>query len=301
MKIPNLDLNLFKPFIAVYEHKNIARAAEKLFVTPSAISMRIKELSTQLGVTLFVPHARGVHPTDEAHELYRRITPAIDRLGSSMENLGNLTAETSFTIRLGAATNIARYVLLDFICDFMTRYPNSKIKIHSDAVNTLCDMLVKRDIDLLIYRLPIPIEQDGIIIEKLCDLPKSFFASHDFMQKHAISTTITREQLATLPLIVPDKMRDDAQHIARAVNKPLNTFVDISDLVGGNELVYEITKKGIGIGYFNDHCTHPRDNISKIHVQDLTIPTHALAVAYHHDEFKNSTLAFLNDLKKSVQ
>ena len=300
MKIPNLDLNLFKPFIAVYEHKNIARAAEKLFVTPSAISMRIKELSTQLGVTLFVPHARGVHPTDEAHKLYTRIIPAIDRLGSSVDSLGEFTAETSCTIHIGIATNIARYVFLDFICDFMTRFPRVKIKINSDAINTLCDMLVKRDIDLLIYRLPIPIEHDGIVIEKLCALPKSFFASRDFIQKHGIGTTITREQLATLPLIVPDKMRDDAQHIVREINKPLDTFIDISDLVGGNELVYEITKKGMGIGYFNDHCVDSRDNISNIHVQDLTLPTHALAVAYHRDEFKNSTLTFLNELKKSV-
>ena len=297
----NLDLNLFKPFIAVYEHKNIARAAEKLFVTASAVSMRVKELSNQLGVVLFVPHARGVHPTKEADELYKKILPAIAAITSSSESLGEFTAESECTIHLGAAVNISRFVLLDFVCEFMKKFPKARISIHNKSKAELLDMLYKRDIDVLVYRQPLVSDKDYISVERLCDLPKAFFASHDFMRKYGIGTTVTQEELAKLPVAVPDKMRDDAQFFVLALNKSLSTFIDTQGLGDGNELAYAFTKKGMSLGYFNEHCVDPRDDISKITVEGLSLPMHALAVAYYKDESSKAILAFLDELKKAVQ
>ena len=301
MNISTLDFNLFKPFIAVYENKNIARAAKQLALTPSAVSMRLKELSHQLGCSLFTPHARGVHPTKEADELYRHVMPAVAVLNRTSENIAEFTANTQCVIRLGCATNIAKFVLLDFICDFMKKFPKTQISIRSESRNNLCDMLAKRDIDVLVYRLPIIYDKDYITVERLCDLHKAFFASHDFMQKHNIGTTITCEQLAKLPVVSPDKMRDDAQFIVKALNKPLDTFIDISDIIGGNELVYSITKKGMAIGYFNEHCVTPYDKISKITVQNLSLPMHALGVAYPKGETSKPILTFINSLKCAIK
>jgi len=292
---------LFKPFIAVYENKNIAKAAKQLILTPSAVSMRIKDLCGQLGVTLFTPHARGVHPTKEADELYKHIIPAIAILNSTGENLPAFGTQTECTIRLGAAPNIARYVLLDFVCDFMKRYPKVRISIHNEHKAKLIDMLCKRDIDVLVYRFPLQIDKDSVKIERLCDLPKAFFASHDFMREHNIGTTITREQLAKLPVALPDRMRDDAQFFVLALNKPLDTFIDTQELGDGNELAYAFTKKGMSLGYFNEHCVYPRDNISKITVQGLSLPMHALGVAHHKDESSKAVLTFISDLKRAIK
>ena len=40
----NIDLNLYKVFIKVYELKNISKASEALFVSQPSISHSIKEL-----------------------------------------------------------------------------------------------------------------------------------------------------------------------------------------------------------------------------------------------------------------
>ena len=284
-----MDLNLFKYFIAVYESKSIAKAAEKLVLTPSAVSMRVKELGLQLGVVLFVPHARGVHPTKEADEL--QILPAITLVTSQAKNLAKYTPETECVIRLGCATNIARYMLLDFIGDFRKKFPKTQISIHSEPINDLSNKLMKREIDILVYRLPIVCDEQLIKIERLCDLPKAFFANRDFMERHNICTLITQEQLAKLPVAVPDKTRDDAQFITA-------DFIGISDLVGGNELVHAIAKKGLAIGYFNEHCVDPNDELLKITVKDLFLPMHSLGVAYHKNEASKPTLKFLTELKE---
>lgn len=48
-----MDLNLLKTFLEVHRERHFAKAAENLFVTPSAVSARIRQFEKQLGVHLF--------------------------------------------------------------------------------------------------------------------------------------------------------------------------------------------------------------------------------------------------------
>ena len=65
----NIDLNLYKVFIKVYELKNISKASEALFVSQPSISHSIKELENQLNIKLFYRNSKGVEPTPEAKKL----------------------------------------------------------------------------------------------------------------------------------------------------------------------------------------------------------------------------------------
>src|SRR5271167_979992 len=46
----------FRAFLLVAQHRSFSRAAEALYITPSGLSVLIRELETQLGFRLF-PHA----------------------------------------------------------------------------------------------------------------------------------------------------------------------------------------------------------------------------------------------------
>jgi|CXWL01.1.fsa_nt_gi DNA-binding transcriptional LysR family regulator len=56
--------------VAVYEARNMLRAGEALRVTPSSVSVRIRNLEKVYG-ELFVRNPRGVEPTEKAQTLYR--------------------------------------------------------------------------------------------------------------------------------------------------------------------------------------------------------------------------------------
>ena len=53
MKNSNVNINLYKTFLEVYELKNISKTAKKMYISQSAVSQNIKSLENQLGVTLF--------------------------------------------------------------------------------------------------------------------------------------------------------------------------------------------------------------------------------------------------------
>src|ERR1700754_61753 len=56
---------------------SFARAAERLFITPAAVSLRIRTLESELGRPLFVRAGRRVVPTAAATVLADRIRDAL--------------------------------------------------------------------------------------------------------------------------------------------------------------------------------------------------------------------------------
>ncbi|WP_028865724.1 LysR family transcriptional regulator [Psychromonas aquimarina] len=61
-----MDLNLIKPFPAVYKYQLITTAAESLDLTQSVLSAVLRRLEKRLNKKLFVKEGRGITPTSAA-------------------------------------------------------------------------------------------------------------------------------------------------------------------------------------------------------------------------------------------
>jgi DNA-binding transcriptional LysR family regulator len=58
-----MDVELLKTFVEVYHTRHFARAADNLFITPSAVSARIRLLEGQLGTPLFIRERNNIQLT----------------------------------------------------------------------------------------------------------------------------------------------------------------------------------------------------------------------------------------------
>jgi DNA-binding transcriptional LysR family regulator len=83
MDLLNKDLNLLMVFAVIWEHRNLVRAAEKLFVSQSAVSHSLRRLRTEFDDPLFVRQGKGVAPTEYAE----RLAPEIFRLRHFLEEI----------------------------------------------------------------------------------------------------------------------------------------------------------------------------------------------------------------------
>jgi DNA-binding transcriptional LysR family regulator len=68
-ELHNFDLNLLVAFDLLMEEKNVSRAAERMFVTQSAMSHTLQRLRQQLDDPLLVKTPAGMKPTDRALSL----------------------------------------------------------------------------------------------------------------------------------------------------------------------------------------------------------------------------------------
>jgi DNA-binding transcriptional LysR family regulator len=85
--LTNLDLNLLKAFVITYKERNLKRAAERLFVTAPAVSVKLNKLKQELGGELFIKVPTGFEPTALADHLYERVEPLLNQLYSDIGSL----------------------------------------------------------------------------------------------------------------------------------------------------------------------------------------------------------------------
>lgn len=79
------DLNLLKVLHVLLEERNVSRAAERLFVTQSAISRSLSRLRQMFGDPLLIRSSHGLVPTARAKQLAGEIGDMIARLDGLLE------------------------------------------------------------------------------------------------------------------------------------------------------------------------------------------------------------------------
>lgn len=148
MSISSLDLNLLLVLHAVLAERSVARAAERLHVTPSAISNSLARLRSALGDPLVTRKGRGIVPTPRALE----IAPVLERslreieatIGTSPFDAASSTR--MFTLAVAEAGQIA---WLPRIIDVMHReMPRARLRVVGiDSLVSLGD-LSSTEVDL---------------------------------------------------------------------------------------------------------------------------------------------------------
>ena len=105
-----VDLNLFPVFEAVYEERNMTRAADRLAMSQPAVSNAVSRLRTMLRDELFVPGRRGAAVTPLAEQVYPRIKTAMDAAREGLGERRNFVPKTSarrFTVGMLYAPGMA--------------------------------------------------------------------------------------------------------------------------------------------------------------------------------------------------
>ena len=78
----------FRAFSLVAQHRSFSRAAEELYITPSGLSVLIRELETQLGFRLFDRTTRHVGLTSSGNELLGVVRESLEKFDAAVSQIG---------------------------------------------------------------------------------------------------------------------------------------------------------------------------------------------------------------------
>jgi LysR family glycine cleavage system transcriptional activator len=82
-------LRLLRAFCLAARHSSFKDAADRLSLTPSAVSHQVRKLEEQLGVTLFERRTRSVVLTPVGRQLLEDLEPALQAVGAAIERTRN--------------------------------------------------------------------------------------------------------------------------------------------------------------------------------------------------------------------
>src|SRR5262245_56500601 len=137
------DLSLHLPSLVTFElvarHRNFARAADELKVTPTAVSRTIKQLEARLGVRLLNRTTRSVSVTDAGIELLGALVPALAQIRASVEQVNASSNQPIGNLRINCSSVAYSTLLETHVDDFLTRFPDIILDVQID--NRLSDIV----------------------------------------------------------------------------------------------------------------------------------------------------------------
>ena len=140
-RVPTLDLELVRAFVAVAERGSFSAAASCLFRTQAAVSQQIQRLEAHLGEVLLVRTSRTVR-LSQGGEHFLEYAKRLLRL--SEDAVAAARGQSRTLIRIGAPDEIASYVLMPALAALREKQPNFAFEIATGATRELLPLLETR-------------------------------------------------------------------------------------------------------------------------------------------------------------
>jgi DNA-binding transcriptional LysR family regulator len=143
----NMTIRQIQAFVAVYRLGGISKAAKRLRLTQSAVSVLIRQIETKLGVTLFERTTRTLRPTQAAENAVadsERLLRDLDHLNAKFRGVAERTrGEVALALSAGLAAALGGVML----SAFARRYPNIKVHMHDVAPNQVVARVLEQAVE----------------------------------------------------------------------------------------------------------------------------------------------------------
>lgn len=148
-----MELAQLEAFIQVAHHRSFSRAAEALFLTQPSVTARIQSLEREIGERLFERTGRSVTLTDAGRAFMPHAQRALTAVQEGTDAIEAVRHGEIGTIRIGASTSIATYVLPRILKKFRAERPRVHIRLATGQTEDIIDGLLAGEYHVAVTRL----------------------------------------------------------------------------------------------------------------------------------------------------
>lgn len=181
-----MELAQLEAFLQVAHHRSFSRAAEALFLTQPSVTARIQSLERELGERLFERTGRSVTLTDAGHAFMPHAQRAITAVQEGTDAIEAVRHGDVGSIRIGASSSIATYVLPNIFKHFRETRPRVHVHLSTGNTEDIIERLLAGEVHVVITRLAQHPEIDSLHLYN-DDLALVVSPSHAFAAKGRVS------------------------------------------------------------------------------------------------------------------
>lgn len=156
-----MDLRQLKFFLEVVDSGGFTRAAEKLHIAQSALSIAIRKLEDELEVKLFVRRDRKVSLTAEGESLAQNARAIFRGVAKARQEIADLRGLLRGEVRVGLTPMLSSFFFPKIISSFKRRFPSLQISISGDSAWNIQRKIEAGDIDLGLINGKVPAGLDS--------------------------------------------------------------------------------------------------------------------------------------------
>jgi len=293
-----MDDHRLRIFCTVAETKSFSKASEIIHLTQPAVSLQIQALEEIYETKLFDRSSSTVTLTPAGEILYKYAKQILSLYAQAEKEIATLTGLIKGSVRLGASTTIANYLLPSVISDFKKR--NNRVRFHLLIGNTkrIVDHLNNGIISFGLVEGDVSrfkIKAEKVLKDELVVIVSP---EHPFSNRKNISVS----ELVKEPFILREEGSGTRQIIE---NYLLKYGISVSDLnvtavLGGTEAIKEAVEDGTGISIVSKWAV--RREVSRGTLKMLPLKEERLlrdfSLIYRNTTFSSAESEFLEYLKR---
>ena len=237
-----IKLELYRVFLEVARAGNISAAAQKLYISQSAVSQSIRQLEQQLKVRLFSRSTKGVTLTSEGQTLLEYVSHALGMIQSGEEKIAQSRELLTGELIIGASDTVTKTYLLPRLEAFHKAYPDIRIRILNGTSQMVLDYLHGGQVDIAFASEM----QDARVYDILhcVDTHPVFVASPDYPCD--FSHPYSMREIAALPLILLERKASSRIYLERFFGQhgvPIAPEIEL----GSHNLLISLARIGLGV------------------------------------------------------
>lgn len=259
------DFELYKVFYYVASAKNLTKASELMHISQPAITKHIKNLESQLKMSLFIRTKRGVILTESGIQIFEQVKNMII-CAKNIDNIATTFSDIQTgTIKIGAGKSMIR----NFIIPALTRYKKERIDISIDLTirptSELLDKLKKGEIDFVFSKFP-KSKDSTLEYKKLGVLHDILITNKDYPE--LLNRKVRLDELQKYPLILPQSISESEKRL-EGVLKQNNLKFNANIRVGSLSIITKLVHDGHGIGLVTKE--YAKDSINDNDIFEIDI------------------------------
>jgi len=239
-------------FAAVSEHLNISRAAVALHLSQPAVSGQLRQLQEEFGEPLYRREGRGVRLTPSGAQLAEYALKLRETYRQALGYRDALRGVARGTLRIGASTTVASYLLPYLIAAFQRRFPEVEIQTAGGNTGDIVASLASLDVAMIEGPVGADLpEGTGVRVWREDEIVAIVPRGHPLAdQASERGTGPTLAQVARYPLV----MREEGSGVLQFVEQSfeaVGVVPRVALAVAGVEGVKEAVRAGMGVGFIS--------------------------------------------------
>ncbi|QQR87502.1 MAG: LysR family transcriptional regulator [Flavobacteriales bacterium] len=193
-----MTLQQLQYIVSVADTGQFSRAARQCHVTQPTLTMMVRKLEDELGVTIFQRKSQPARPTTEGAALIDQARVVLREAGQLKDLVKELRTGTTGMFRIGIIPTLAPYLLPLFLARFADDHPGTRLAIDERRTSRILKALRTGQLDIGILAGPV----EGEDLESITLFHEPFLAYLPSGHMLLKQKRITRKDLRKAPLWV---------------------------------------------------------------------------------------------------
>lgn len=278
-----MEFREINTFLLIAQQQSFSKAAKALGYSQAAVTIQIKQLEKELGVTLFDRIGKKISLTEQGSIFYRHALEIMRSVDQAREALTEKD-ELSGQLCIGTIESICASIFPELLAEYHRLYPKVAVTIVTECPEELLECMNENKIDL-VYLLDRRIYDQRW--HKILEIPeRNIFVASPAHELAREDRELDLDEVLDFPFLLTEKnasYRYILEQYLAATDRTICPFLEI----GNTEFIIQMLLKNMGISFLPEFTIRKElenHTLTELKVKEFHMQTWR-QIFYHRDKW----------------